>query len=269
MSKYTTELRYICESLAGKTESVGYNSVADVISTARPLIFNFPYPIFDPTHKAELETKILKHYYGQEIGLETYGLWHLELDKRMNEIMPFYNELYRLASLEYNPLEDVDYTKTHEGSHTEGETETVQNTDEGNSTRTVSSTETGTAQGTTTNTSLGRSLFSDTPQGKVNDADVEGNAYLTNVTKDTNDGTETDSRSSSRTVSTSDSTEFEDERNISKQNDREGENEFTETMKGKVGTYSYGKLIKDAREQIMNVDMMIVDELQDLFMLIW
>lgn len=269
MSKYSTELRYICESLAGETESVGYNSVAEVISTARPLIFNFTYPIYNETHRAELETKILKHYYGQEIGFETYGRWHLELDKRMNEIMPYYNELYRLASLDYNPLDDVNYTKTHEGTHNEGETETVQNTDEGNSSRTVSSSETGSTSGNNTNSNQSLSLFSDTPQGKVNDTDIQGNAYLTNVTKDSNTGTETDSRTSSRTVSTSETSTFEDERNISRQNDRDGEEEFTETMRGKVGTYSFGKLIKDAREQIMNVDMMIINELEDLFMLIW
>jgi hypothetical protein len=269
MSKYSTELRYICESLADKTESTGYNSVSEVISTARPLIFNFTYPIHDPTHKEELETKILKHYYGQEIGFETYGRWHLELDKRMNEIMPYYNELYRLASLEYNPLDDVNYTKTHEGTHNEGETETVKNTDDGSSARTVSSSENGETSGNSTSNTQALSLFSDTPQGKVNDFDIQGNVYLTNVTKDTNNTVENDSRTSERTVSTNETSTFEDERNISRQNDRDGEDEFTETMKGKVGTYSFGKLIKDAREQIMNVDMMIIDELQDLFMLVW
>ena len=31
MAKYTTEVRYICESYAGLTESVGYDSIDDVI----------------------------------------------------------------------------------------------------------------------------------------------------------------------------------------------------------------------------------------------
>ena len=44
MSKYTTQLRFICESLAGCTESSeDFNTV---INTARPLLFNFTYPFF-------------------------------------------------------------------------------------------------------------------------------------------------------------------------------------------------------------------------------
>ena len=31
MSMYTTELRYICESYAGLTESAGYNNIENVI----------------------------------------------------------------------------------------------------------------------------------------------------------------------------------------------------------------------------------------------
>jgi hypothetical protein len=269
MSKYTTELRYICESLAGLSESKGYNSVADVIEQARPKIFNFTYELFDPNHKAELETKILKHYYGQEIGLETYGLWHLELDKRMNEIMPYYNKLYESASLEFNPLDDVNYTKTHAGTHNEDETESVENSLTGQNSRNVQSSETGESSSTETNDGVNRSMFSDTPQGKVNDADVEGNAYLTSVTKDTNNSTVTDDRESERNVTSNDTSSYTDSRNISRQNGKEGANEFTETMKGKVGTYSYAKLLKDYREQILNIDLMIINDLQDLFMLLW
>ena len=106
MSKYTTELRFICESLANKTESEGYNSVADIISTARPKIFNFEYPIFDSNYKPVLETKILKHFYTQEIGYETFGRWKLALDAKLNEIMPYYNKLYESELLKFNPLFD-------------------------------------------------------------------------------------------------------------------------------------------------------------------
>ena len=39
MSKYTTELRFICESLAGLTESKGYDDVNNIIEAAAPKIF--------------------------------------------------------------------------------------------------------------------------------------------------------------------------------------------------------------------------------------
>lgn len=108
MSKYTTELRFICETLAGGTESVGYDDTNAIIETARPLIFNFNYPIFDNNYKSVLETKIIKHFYTREIGAETYGLFHLWLDTKMNEIMPYYNKLYETTLLSFNPLYDID-----------------------------------------------------------------------------------------------------------------------------------------------------------------
>ena len=43
MSKYTTEVRYICEKYAGKDVSVDYNKVDEVIDAARPFIFDFNY----------------------------------------------------------------------------------------------------------------------------------------------------------------------------------------------------------------------------------
>ena len=113
MSVFTTQLRFICESESGLDESVGYNDVNKVIQNAIPKIFNFPFPIYDENYRAVLETKILKHYYTREIGLETYGLWKLKLDTKLNEIMPFYNELYKSALLNFNPLYDVDVTRQH------------------------------------------------------------------------------------------------------------------------------------------------------------
>ena len=269
MSKYTTELRYICESLAGRTESAGYADVNTIIAESRAQIFNFDYPIFEEEHREELETKILKHYYTQEIGMETYGLWHLELDKRMNEIMPYYNQLYESASLEFNPLDDVNYVKTHEGTHSENENETVGREDAGTSERNITSSESAHTEGETNVDSTDWSLYSDTPQGTIANTDLSANAYLTNATKDTVDSTTGDERDSTREVTSKDENEYSDTRNTERTNEREGENEFRETMKGKVGTYSYAKLLKEYREQILNIDMMIINDLQDLFMMLW
>lgn len=113
MSKYTTMVSTICEVNAGLDESVGYNGVNEVIEKSRGKIFNFPYPIFDESYKKVLETKILKHYYTREIGLETVGLWKLKLDTKLNEIMPFYNQLYKSELLDFNPFYDVDMERTH------------------------------------------------------------------------------------------------------------------------------------------------------------
>ena len=63
MSKYTTELRFICESYADIESSEGYNSVEQIIALARPKLFDFPYEIFDEEYRTILETKIIRHFY--------------------------------------------------------------------------------------------------------------------------------------------------------------------------------------------------------------
>ena len=118
MSKYTTEVRFICETEAGLTDSVGFDDVDSVIEAALPHIFSFDFPIFDEDYRSVIETKILRHYYTREIGMETYGLWKLRLQTKLNEIMPFYNKLYESELLKYNPLYDVDMTTTNVGRKT-------------------------------------------------------------------------------------------------------------------------------------------------------
>lgn len=116
MSKYTTEVRFLCESLTGHTESEGFNSVDEILTQAAPLIFSFSFPLYDEDYRLVLEKKILRHYYTREISEETYGLWKLRLEDRMNVIMPYYNQLYRSALLTFNPFYDVDLTTEHEGN---------------------------------------------------------------------------------------------------------------------------------------------------------
>ena len=67
MSIYTMELRVAMEALTGATEKEEYSGVDELISSARPLIFDFDYPIFDTSYKSILESKILKYYYFHEI----------------------------------------------------------------------------------------------------------------------------------------------------------------------------------------------------------
>lgn len=142
MSKYTTELRFICETSAGLTDSEGYTSTRDIIEKSRAKIFDFDYPIFDEQYRSVLETKIIKHYYTREIAAETVGLWKLWLDERMNNIMPYYNQLYKSELLEFNPLYDTDITTdsnrkiNHEENTTDNNVRTDNTSREENGTET-------------------------------------------------------------------------------------------------------------------------------------
>ena len=92
MSKYTVELRYICESSIGNKRAGGYYKVADIIRESMPKIFDFDYPIFDEAYRSVLQTKIIRHYYTREIGQETIGLWKLKLETKLNKIMTYNNK---------------------------------------------------------------------------------------------------------------------------------------------------------------------------------
>lgn len=116
MSKYTTEVRYICEQAAGLKESGDFTDINSVIEKAYPKIFDVDnIPVYVPEHKSQLLQKILMHYYQREIGFETVGLWKYYLNTKLKEIMPYYNQLYKSELLEYDPLQNVNNTHTHSG----------------------------------------------------------------------------------------------------------------------------------------------------------
>ena len=102
MSNFTTQVRYLCESFGG--EAHGVREIDNQIKRANRTIFDFDYPIFDNNYKEELELKIIRHYYMREIGAETFGLWQLYLCDKLNEIMPYYNQLYTSTLLKLEPL---------------------------------------------------------------------------------------------------------------------------------------------------------------------
>ena len=161
MSKYTTEVRFICEQKAGLEESVGFDRIDFVIANSWNKIFTTKCSFFDEDYRSVLCAKILKHYYTREIGMETAGLWMLWMNRRLEEIMPYYNQLYRSAQLKFNPLHDVDYFR--EGNRkNDGTSET---------------------SGSSTNKqdNVTRDLYSETPQGALNG--VESETYLTDARK--------------------------------------------------------------------------------------
>lgn len=99
------------------TANNGSDTIEQMIQAAAPLIFP-NYPIYSESHRAELNAKILRHYYFKEIGLETVGMWKAFLARKMYEIMPYYNELYRSEEklLSTDMLRDVDRFTASTGS---------------------------------------------------------------------------------------------------------------------------------------------------------
>ena len=264
MSKYTTEVRFICETAAGLTESVGYNSIDEVLDGARDSVFDFDFPIFDESYRAVLENKILKHYYTREIGAETVGLWKLWLNTRLNEIMPYYNKLYESELIKFNPMYDVDlttdYNKEDNGTNNKTGSFSQSGSDSTSGTDGISSTKNDAIKNDHWD------YYSDTPQGGVNG--LADNTYLTNARHITDDGTGstssvTGTNTISRTGENSKSGNSTDNATIRNVED------YLHHVVGKTGGVSYSKMLKEFRDTFLNIDMLVIGELKDLFMNLW
>jgi len=255
MSKYTTEVRYICEVNSGLTEG----SVADYIANSWRKIFDFDFPIWDEQYRSVLCTKILKHYYTREIGLETVGLWKLKLETKLNEIMPYYNELYESTTFKYNPLYDADYYKTTKGTDVGENNRAGQSNTVNNGTNNTVYDETGKNEGK--NKRVNR--FSDTPQGGL--IGIENDEYLTNATIDENEGENSYSKNGHNLNTVNGSIAGTD----SETGNFNTTKDYIDHVFGKFPGRSYAKDIREYRENLLNIDMQIIDELKDLFMLLW
>ena len=59
MSKYTTEVRFICENSAGLSESEGADNVDSILDKCWNKVFNFDFPIFDENYRVQENIKAL------------------------------------------------------------------------------------------------------------------------------------------------------------------------------------------------------------------
>ena len=219
MSKYTTEVRFICEQVASYSESQGGKNVDQVLNNSWNKIFDNSWSIFDEGYRKVLCKKILKHYYTREICAESAGLWIMWLNRRMSEIMPYYNQLYESEKLKFDPLTDTDVTTT-----SNRKIDTVNNEN-------------------TTNNNISRDLYSDTPQGALQG--VESETYLTDARKISNNGSSNSSGSGN------------------------SNDDYFENIKGKRGGENYSDMLKKYRDTFLNIDMLVINELEDLFFNLW
>ena len=147
MSKYTTQIRFLLES--------GYDlGMKD-------------YPIFDENYRSILNKKILDHYNFYEIGFETAALFKFYLNSTLNEIMPYYNDLYNAQSklLGYDPITNVYLNEEfNRSSSGEANSNSLSNTNLNN-----------------------KNLFQDTPQGEISVTPIDKQKYATNITLDENE----------------------------------------------------------------------------------
>ena len=225
-----------------------------------PLIglFTFDYDFYsdNPKDKEEFEKLFTQWYYFREIGFETPERFKLKLQAKLNVIMPYYRQL---ALTEWDKVRTVEQmmtsknlkeTSTHEQSIT-GNNESSSNGQSNQSGKGSS-----TQHQSTTNTQNGKS--SNLSDG-VSQASLE-NGYLTSTSSVDDKGNQTLSGS------TTDNTEVKSIQNTSGTNNQVLTESTTFTSIGDIGIQTPAYAITEWRKILININQMIIEECNDLFM---
>ena len=207
MSKYTLELRYLYED-------ENFN------------LFDFPYNLYNNDLKPWFEEKFYQHFLFYEIGFDTIGMFKQRLMSKLNDIFPYYKQLYeteiRTKGIDFMLNKDL------KESYVRELTSNSNSNQESNVT----------SNGLSTAGQLTPSLI-------ANSQKID--KFMDSAQKD---------NSSSNSTSTGESNG----------NSRE---EYTLTSKGNIGITSSAELLTKWRETLLNIDLMIFEECNDLFMQIF
>lgn len=228
MAKYTTLLQTLIKS--------GYDLGMDT------------YPMHQESYRLLLNDKIYKHYAYREIGFETPALFKHYLNMKMNEIMPYYNQLYDIQAefLKQNAFQNVNRTETENG--------TIK--DEGDGTADFADDRTITDVGEHSDHDTNQRIYSDTPMSPLNFENIKTGKYATDVTfeDNTNSGSTGNKRTHGGT--TTERTTDDNIRTV----------DLKKIFTGNDGRLYPSEVLAKAKAEILNIDMMIINELNPLFM---
>lgn len=228
MSKYTTTIRYLCDNYGRETIENYFKDyeLSDYLTPNEIQVINDR----GTWNKDKLASLIVDHYYMREIGFETPALFKHYVKFTMREIMESKAPLIYSASIEYDPLVNVDYTETFTRNIKDdiintGESTNIQNANE-------------------------LSIASDTPQGQINKQDILDGKYASS--------TSAGESTSSDTINTTNNENKNTDENYSK------------NIRGNSGISATAqKMILQYRENIRAINYEIINELNSLFMGIW
>ena len=207
--------------------------IKDLAKAGRSTIFNFEYPLTSNITKEKFETIILNHFLQRRIGFETVNAFRIQLDVKLNEIMPLYNKMFD-ALENWEIFNDGEVT-TRSGT----DKRTTQNTNETSNTlenTSITSTE-----------DISDRRNSELPQNQLED--LRNGSYVTNYSYDTNTNTGNDN---SQSKGTSQATNNGTDNNEYKET-------ITRTPPDKI------TILKEMQENIKSIYTMIFKDLECLF----
>lgn len=215
------------------------------------------YPVYTPTNpqmftliptREEINKRILDYYKYREIGFETVGRFIDELKISLNEIMPYYYQLFKSQDV-MNGVEDVFGNVDILEHYTESSSDNTLN----------SSNATSSASSTSSNTNASKDVKSLTPQGQlsITNQQIDSVNYADEVNWNKVDSTSNGSDNATT--------------NTSGENSRVGSVEHTFTKKGNQGVNTYAHDMKELRETFLNIidDIINNPRIAELFFLLY
>lgn len=232
-------------------------------------VFTFDYSFYsdNPTDKEEFEKLFINYYYFREIGFETPERFKVRLQAKLNLIMPYYQQL---AMTEWDKLRtseqmmtSKDLTETTEhsqqlsGDNTTNSNVSGEASSSQNSSGTSSTNQTTTSQTNTKSSSLadGVSQASLTDGYLTSMQSADDNATVTQSNEDANEATASSQTQTNQVVTGTNSQQLTET--------------TTFTSKGDVGIQTPAYAITEWRKVLININQMIIDECEDLFMKIY
>lgn len=150
--------------------------IKDLAKVGRSEIFDFDYPLTDKIKKEDFETMILNKFLMRRIGFETLTAFKIQLNVKLNEIMPMYNKMF-------DAIENWDILN-------DGEITEKSGTDD----RNIDTTNTLKNSSITSNSEISDRRNSELPQSKLEN--VRDGSYVTDYNYDTNSSNSSDSSNS-------------------------------------------------------------------------
>lgn len=244
--------------------------VKDLAKVTHTKIFDFDYPLSSKIDKDKFEINILNKFLKRRIGTETVVDFKIELEVKLNEIMPKYNkmfdfldswDLFSSGEIEERELENTN-NKINEFKETNTSNQEINKISDSDSNTT------NTLENTSNNeTNLIQShRESNTPQGYIEN--VQDNAYLSkyNYNEDTTTSEDTtNSKGSSQNTTsnneTSNITNNENRNNNTNETNTNKINEkITRSPSDKINLY------KEFQDNVASIYTMIYNELSSLFL---
>ena len=240
-------------------------TIHEMMNNPMTPVFPDSYPFYtdNPDDKKAFEELFVMHFLTREIGFETPWLFNQKLKAKLYEIMPYYEQLYQTEWKNVRTAEAMMTSKnlTETTEHTQEVSGNNQTTSETESTSSVNDTSSSSVTQSTTSTNNGK--VSNIADGVSQTSLSDG--YLTGASQTTqNDNGESSSQSNN--VQTATGTTGQTVSGTSGQTLTET---TTFTSKGDVGIQTPAYAITEWRKVIININQLILNECEDLFMKIY